>query len=279
MMKQLGLVGLLSLIVMACSAESLPTAAPTDMPVSASPAVQPSATPLPTETEPTVPALEAENISTFDELGIVVGFDYPDGFTQGIATAVIDVYEPQAPFDLPYPQHAQILFTGYASDAMPMTANGIRLFRVEDIDALEAGVIESLDAVREEQADHLSDFPRFAGAGMLIDAKLVPLAFQNGSGYRYLFTKSYDVAPVRSTALTYMYQGVTGDEKYFVSVIMTVQASFLAGFIDQSLTTAEEFEAYYQTVNERVNTASPDEFEPTLAALDELVASLVVVPK
>lgn len=274
MKKQLGLVVLLSLIVMACSAEVTPTAVPTDIPD-----IEPSAAPAPTETEPAVPAVEAENISTFDELGIVAGFDYPDGFTQGIATAVIDVYEPQAPFDLPYPQHAQILFTGYASDAMPMTANGIRIFHVEDINVLEAGVIESLDAVREEQADHLSDFPRFAGAGMLIDAQLVPLAFQNGSGYRYLFTKSFDVAPVRSTALTYMYQAVTSDEKYFISVIMTVQASFLAEYIDQPVTTVEEFEAYYQTVNERVNTASPDEFEPSLAVLDELVASIIVVPK
>lgn len=279
MKTQMGFVVLLALIVTACGAESFPTIQPTSAPVIESPLVQPSATPTLAVTETAAPVLEAENLSTFDEMGIAVGFDYPDGFTQGINTAVIGVYEPQAPFDLSYPQHAQILFTGYTSDTLPMMLSGIRVFRVDEINALEAGVIESLDAVREEQADHLSDFPRFAGAGTLIDAQLAPLSFQNGEGYRYLFTKAFDAAPVSSTALTYMFQGVTSDEKYFVSFIMTVQAPFLAEYINQPLATVEEFEAYYQIVNERVNTSNPDAFEPALTALDELVASIVVNQK
>lgn len=279
MKTQMGFVALLSLIVTACGAESSPTIQPTSAPVIASPLVQPSATPTLAVTETAAPVLEAENLSAFDEMGIAVGFDYPDGFIQGISTAVIGVYEPQAPFDLLYPQHAQILFTGYTSDTLPMMLSGIRVFRVDEINALEAGVIESLDAVREEQADHLSDFPRFAGAGTLIDAQLAPLSFQNGEGYRYLFTKAFDAAPVSSTALTYMFQGVTSDEKYFVSFIMTVQAPFLAEYINQPLATVEEFEAYYQIVNERVNTSNPDAFEPALTALDELVASIVVSQK
>lgn len=279
MKLQKGFVALLALIVMACGAGGTPTSVPSSVPTAESIAVQPSAAPQPTETETSVPSFEAENIFSFDELGVSVGFNYPDGFTQGTSTAVVGVYEPQAPFDLPYPQHAQILFTGYSNGSETISADGIRIFRVEEINTLEAGAIEGVNAVLEDQADHHSDFPRFAGAGALIDAQLALLAFQNGNGYRYLFTKSFDVSPVRSTALTYMYQGVTSDEKYFVSFIMTVQAPFLAEYIDQQLTTIEEFEIYYQTVNERVNSAGPDEFQPSLAALDELIASIFVMGK
>lgn len=279
MKLQKGFVVLLSLIVIACGAEGTPSSVPTSASVVETAVVEPSAMAQPAETETAAPSFEAENISAFNELGISVGFNYPNGFTQGTSTASITVYEPQAPFDLPYPQHARILFTGYTNGSETINADGIRIFRVQEINALEAGVIESLNAVLENQADHLSDFPRFAGAGALIDAQLIPLAFQNGNGYRYLFTKSFDAAPVRSTALTYMYQGVTNDEKYFVSLVMTVQAPFLAEYIDQPLTTSEEFETYYQIVNERVNSASPDEFEPSLAALDELTASIAVLEK
>lgn len=243
----------------------------------------PSATQAPAETQPaeteTVPqsGVEAQNVIRFDEMGISIGFDYPEGFSQSITTGTLGVYEPQAPFDLPYPQNARILFTGYPGGSEEFTANGIRVFRAEEINALETGALESLYAVLDGQTDHHSDFPRMAGAGSLIDAQLIELKFQNGNGYRYLFTKSFSADPLADTSLIYMYQGVTDDEKYFVSFLMTVDAPFLAEFIGQPLTTPEEFEAYYQTVNSRVESATGDQFTPPLTVLDELLSSIVIL--
>lgn len=220
---------------------------------------------------------EAQNIIRFDEMGFSVGFDYPEGFSQSITTSVLGVYEPQAPFDLPYPQNARIFFTAYPGGSDEFTANGIRVFRAEEINALETGALESLYAVLDGQTDHHSDFPRMAGAGSLIDARLSPLAFQNGTGYRYLFTKSFSADPLTSTTLTYMYQGVTSDEKYFISFIMTVDAPFLAEFIGQQLTSAQDFETYYQKVNSRVESAAGEEFSPSIDALDELISSIIIL--
>lgn len=244
------------------------------------PEVELSAMQQPEETAAALPPEdEAENLFSFNELGITVSFNLPEGFGQSVSTAELGVYEPQAPFELPYPRHARILFTDYSNGAEKILAAGMRIFRVDEINALEAGVIESLNAVLEEQTDHHTDFPKLAGAGSVIDAQVAPLAFKNGNGYRYLLTKSFSADPLNSTTVTYLYQGITSDEKYFVSFIINVDAPFLAEYLGQTLTTGEEFETYYQNVNTSVESAAGDQFLPSLIALDELVSSVIVLEK
>lgn len=263
------------LLITGCTTEATATIRSTD---TAPLATEVPAETLAAETESAPQSQnEAQNVIHFDKMGISIGFDYPEGFSQSIATSELDTYEPQAPFDLPYPQHARIFFTGYPGDSGDFTANGFRVFRAEEINALETGALESLYAVLDGQTDHHSDFPRMAGAGSLIDAQLTPLTFQNGNGYRYLFTKSFSADPLTGTTLTYMYQGVTSDEQYFISVIMTVDAPFLAEFIGQPLISPQDFETYYQNVNSRVESASGEEFSPSLSALDELISSIVIL--
>jgi hypothetical protein len=237
----------------------------------------PSATPQPTETGPAVPQIEAQNVITFDEMGIIVGFDFPEGFSQPTLTGTADAYQPNAPFELPYPPRAYILFNADSGD--DMNARGFRIFRVDEINALQAGVVENLFAVLEGQADHHNDFPRLAGAGNVIDAQLSLVDFQNGVGYRFLLTKSFSADPLRSTGMTYMYQGVTNDEKYFVSFLIDVDAPFLAQYVDQPLTTIEDFESFYQNINSLIDTAGGDQFTPSLVVLDELVSSMIVIER
>ncbi|MFN8435428.1 MAG: hypothetical protein U0V18_15490 [Anaerolineales bacterium] len=254
-----------------------PKAKPTEILSTASVTVEPSATNPPAETETvSTSALEAENISTFTELGIAVGFNYPDGFTQSISTSFNGVYTPVAPYDFPYPQNAQIIFTGYTGGD-GFTVNGLRVFRADEVNALETGAVESVNAVLEGEVDHHVDFPRLAGAGSIIDAQVLPLAFQNGNGYRYLVAKSFSADPISNTKLTYMYQGVTNDGKFFVSFIMLIDAPFLDEYVGQSLTTPEEFDTYFQNVNNLVETSSGDQFNPSLNALDKLISSIVIL--
>lgn len=275
--RLLTLVVILSAVV-ACSPAT--TEESTNVPTVEASAAQPTAEIQPTETAPASQSqIEAENVFTFDEMGIVLGFDYPAGIEQSVNTAYVGNYEPQAPFELPYPPHARVLFTAYSGGMEDSLADGLRIFRVDEINALEAGVIESLNAVLEEQTDHHTDFPRLAGAGSIIDAQITPLAFKNGNGYRYLLTKSFSADPLNSTSVTYLYQGITSDEKYFVSFIIDVDAPFLAEYLGQPLTTGEEFEAYYQNVNTSVESAAGDQFTPSLIALDELVSSVIVLEK
>lgn len=261
------------LVIVGC----LPNAAPIESTESIPTVAEPSATNQPAETESVLQSqFEAENLITFSEMGIVVGFNYPDGFTQGINTSFNGAYKPNAPYDLPYPQNAQIIFTAYTGGS-GFTVNGLRVFRAEEINAMQAGVLENLNAVLEDQTDHHTDFPRFPGAGSVIDAQLAPVAFQNGNGVRYLLTKSFSADPLMSTGMTYLYQGVTDDDKYFVSFIMTVDAPFLAEYVGQPSNTVEEFESFYGNINNLVDTAGGDQFSPSLDLLDVLISSIVIL--
>lgn len=266
------------LLLYGCSSASPPPEAESATPT-LPPIQEPSATPQPTETEPASQSeFEAENVVTFDEMGIAVGYSFPEGYSQSTSAGVSGAYEPNAPFELAYPGHAHILFaTTPGTD--DMNASGIRVFRVDEINALQAGVVENLFAVLDGQADHHNDFPRLAGAGNVIDAQLATLSFQNGTGYRFLLTKSFSADPLRSTGMTYMYQGVTEDEKYFLSFIVSVDAPFLAQYVDQPLTTVEEFETFYSNINNLIDAADGGQFAPSLKSLDELVSSIFIVER
>lgn len=256
------------LVLIACGQNTppSPTTSPTKTPVS----VTETSTPL---------SVEAKNVFTFDEMGIIIGFNYPENFNQGTNTTVIETYQSQAPFELAYPQHARILFTSYAGEREDILAAGIRVFRVDDINALEAGVIENLFAVLLGQADHYSDFPKLTGAASVIDGQLATGEFQNGNGYRFLNSKSFDASSLISSQTNYLYQGITNDEKYFVSVVFVVDAPFLADLVNVPLTTNEEFENYFQIVQDRIKNANPNDFQPSLMMLDALVSSIVIVEK
>jgi hypothetical protein len=231
-------------------------------------------------TETTAPVvMEAENIFLFDEMQFRIGFNYPAGFNQNISNGVVALQTEVAPYELPYPQHARILFTAYTGGVEDNTVAGIRVFRMTEIDALEAGVSENIVAVLEGQIDHRSDFPRLAGAGSP-DGQLAIVNFQNGTGYRYVIgTRGFAATSLRSTYATYMYQGFSNDGKYLVSVLIPINLPFLADLLNQELTTSEEAEIYFTKVDERVNAASPTDFEPPLNTLDEMIASLFVTEK
>ena len=272
-MKLRVLTGILCLLaVVGCAPNTTPTESPM-------PAVEePSATNKPAETESSSTSQpEAENLATFDELGITIGFNYPDGFSQGIITSFNGVFTPNAPYDLPYPQNAQIVFNAY-SGGFDFTVNGLRVFRADEVNALETGAAENVNAVLEG-ADHHTDFPRLPGAGSIIDAQVMPVAFQNGNGYRYLVAKSFSADPISNTSMTYMYQGVSNDGEYFISFIMFVDAPFLAPYVRKALNSPEEFETYFQEVNNLVETSSGDQFTPSLNMLDALVSSIVILEK
>jgi len=270
----------IALFLASCASSETPTALPT---LEASPTAT-EASPAITESTPQATAfptiaISVQDVYNFDEMNLQIGFDIPAEFKSGVSTSVIQLTEANAPFILPYPQHARILFTGYTNGREDMLADGIRVFRAEDVDALEAGILGELEAVLEGQSDHRIDFPRLPGAGSVIDTQIRLQAFQNGDGYRYLILKSFDASSLNNTQVTFLYQGLTLDQKFFVSVVATVNVPFLQEYVNQSLTTPEQFETYFQTINERVNTADANSFEPSLSLLDELISSIVIVQK
>ena len=124
-------------------------------------------------------------------------------------------------------------------------------------------------------------FPPIFNAGKVVS--LVPefLDFQNGSGLRYLTFFSQATMPITNQGLFYTFQGITADEKYYVSAILPISQSELPAD-DSNFQIDTAFYDHYQTYlaqSQGQIAAAPNEsFTPDLLSLDAMMRSLEVNP-
>ncbi len=118
-------------------------------------------------------------------------------------------------------------------------------------------------------------FNRLVSAGELNETSATP------TGYRFVGRWNQDANPVTNQGLRYVYQGFTNDGEYLVSFWYPVSTSELP--TDVSQVPAEEleqfnddFEAYMASQVETLNALSTEQWQPDLATLDALVASLQI---
>ena len=236
--------------------------------------------PAATEAAVTAPQPTAEHIFNFDPFGISVGFNYPAGYTQGVTDQFMPVYVPNAPYEIAYPQHASIVFTGYNGDTANISSTGIRIFLTSEVNAIAPDDVTKLNAVLAGQLDQRADFPHLAGAGSLIDAQATLLPFQSGNGYRFLILRKFDASALSGTSMTYLYQGLSQDGQYMISFITNVDAPFISDLATgQAFNSDDEATSYKNQLNDRLNTADPNQFNPPLTTLDALVSSIVIIQK
>ena len=220
-------------------------------------------------------ATSAGNTFAFGDFGISLDFTYPQGFAEGALAEVLPKMAIQDPADPEYPEHARIILTGSAGENRSNTAPGIRVFRVAEVDAMDPLVVSRLKEVLSGTSEDRFDFPRLPFAGRTVDAEVRTFDFESGTGYRFLLQGSFDASTLRSTGLYYLYQGLSADGKYLVTVLLDVEAPFVADLATgQPITSQEMGDAYLQMLNARVNSAQAGEFVPSLDVLDGLVQSI-----
>lgn len=106
------------------------------------------------------------------------------------------------------------------------------------------------------------------------------------NGYRFVGRWNQDANPVTNQGLRYVYQGFTNDGQYLVSFWWPVSTSALpddpsgVSAEDQEIFSSEfkqeTFDAYMSAQAEALNSLSTSDWEPDLATLDALVASLQI---
>lgn len=245
-------------------------------------AAAPAVTSQPVNTAPTetaVPSVQTNNEFAFSSFGVQVRFFYPPELKEGLATETVAAHSLEAPWEIDYPEHVVIYFSAYADpSSRSSNSDGIRVFRVEDLNAYDPELIPAIQAHLNGATDEHRDFPHHPFPGRSVDAQLKTVPFRNGTGYRFLVTGSFMAAAPRSTSLIYMYVGLTSDGKYLVSVVTNADAPFIADLTTGALfTTQEEATASKTAFNDRLNAANPDDFSPSLAILDALVQSIIVL--
>lgn len=96
------------------------------------------------------------------------------------------------------------------------------------------------------------------------------IPFVNGTGVRFL--TAYTETESRLTYISYDFQGITDDGRYYIDGTFPVYSDEL----DLSFPSGTSYEDYIAGVVEQLNALEPDDFSPSLTALDESMATIEV---
>jgi len=134
-------------------------------------------------------------------------------------------------------------------------------------------------------------FILYYDAHQTIQAKVKHLAFQSGRGIFFLTQYDQDFANlVNNEGLTYIFQGITNDEKNYILAEFPVTASFLpSNYYDNEFENYElpqnyseykankkQYQEYIAKITKRLENLPQNEFEPNLRYFEELISSLKV---
>lgn len=282
------------------TAPDTPTAEPTTAPPTPAPATVPA---TPTPTTPETPSVGA---GPFAILPDQIGLD-----TQGLPYSWQAVVVPATPYDesMPpgptgLPTHIEILF-GVTDPAQVQPGDPIMYiipvnpYRVKWENAGNDAVTRTIQEIQRLNfvlplPAPTSGFPALpfeqVGAGYndlaVQVGRAVPQNELNTTsatqdGYRFVGRWAQDANPVTNVGLRYVYQGFSNDGVYLVSFWWPVSTGALPGDIgevpaEQMEAFSADFTTYINSAAEALNSLSADQWDPDLATLDALVASLEI---
>ena len=185
-----------------------------------------------------------------------------------------------------YPPHLEFTLEGYRSENANFEPQ-IRVYPIWFLHENPTQIVQTLkDLLRDRPPSLKEGIPLLppVPAGQLVHAQMRYLTFEGGSGVRVLTQFAQDASPIHNEGLLYIFQGLTSDDAYYISAFLPVSASFLPdqaedpGDIPFPAYNSPDFDAeyisYQQEIQARLEEASPDDFLPSLEALDQLIESL-----
>jgi len=292
MKRMLYFLALLSILSFACSISITPTPQLVTAPPSTPQVITapPPTLEMPTATQPqpaTLPPMTPESPTpqtnvTCNEISLYLEELMGSGFNCETIPASTEGMEM-------HPQYTQLTMNGYAL-ADKFFNPHISVYPIQEYTNLYPENIPS--AVADLQAligggasseANLPFLPVFP-AVQVFRAQYRVLPFMSGGGIRYLTLYAQYFAPVNNHDLFYTYQGLTSDGMYWVSAILPINNPILPDNADNPPggMTWEEFsnsyEMYSADITNQLDSQTSDSYMPTLAALDALVASIVIFP-
>jgi hypothetical protein len=194
-----------------------------------------------------------------------------------------------------YPEHRQVTFGSYPLEDKYFEPL-LRVFPVEEFTAMSeqsASSVTRMQELLELQALAEGDsIPLLPGhnMGQVFKAQVRFLNFENGSGVRWLTELAQYSAAMNNRDLFYSYQGLTNDGKYWVSIMLPVNAAYLQETWDSTEVPPgglshpaagspgmdEALEEYYRLMLILLNNTPDAGFTPALNCLDGLVASITI---
>lgn len=186
------------------------------------------------------------------------------------------------------PGHLHITFEDHLHDQSYIKPS-LKIYPLEEYRALSdyaASTIDTLEAIITGKHDlaesyELPYLPE-QNAAQVINAGIETLNFQEGRGLRYLAQYAQDVTPVVNDALIYTFQGISADQRHYVSFIYPLAhqdladstGDYFAGSEKDYPAFEEGYRDYIEQTRNMLNTAEKDHFSPPLDLLDDVVQSL-----
>ncbi|MFQ5942723.1 MAG: hypothetical protein ACE5JF_04145 [Anaerolineales bacterium] len=246
--------------------------------------------PTPVETRPaTPPSQPTDSISPVAPTGaasvtqdrITLFYD-PSLILDITADTVPAVLEP-GPFVDPHPD--------YISFYLILDSGAVSVVRVQDYADLSDSAEEELQrlkemiAARPSQVQECIPQPPLSAfyttcSHQQFNANIEYVNFQNGSGVRFVTVYAIqDAVPVSNEHLAYVFQGLTEDERYYVSAGFHITHRDLEEFVAEipqevyadtsGLALRQYFEGYEAMLN-----AAEGRYQPLLSRFDEMLGSL-----
>ncbi len=294
--------------ILACSIASAPTTTAPDQQnvativagtIQAVTAAAPAATSSipPTQPAPTQAAQPAGIPVSFQNVSFII----PSGLASGASPQAI----PNNPSDQnngPWavaPAHIEFTLDNYNLPADHFSQVFIDVYPAQEYASMYDGArisLQRLQAILSSPSspltnENLPQVPNFNAASMFAaQAKLIQ--FKNGSGARFVTQYGQAVGPINNSATFYNFEGLTNDGKYYIIVVLPIQAPLLANgidpnaplpaggvpFPDYNSPDATVFNNYYQAITDKMNATSPDSFAPSIIILDALIQSITITP-
>ncbi len=186
------------------------------------------------------------------------------------------------------PGHVYITFEDHLHDQSHIKPS-LSIYPLEEYLALSdyaASTIDTLEAIMAGKQDmaEIYELPYLPeqNAAQVFHARIETLYFKEGRGLRYLAQYAQDVAPVVNNALIYTFQGITADQRHYISFIYPLAHQDLSDSMSDYFTDSgqdylafeEGYRDYIEQTRSMLNAAGQDQFIPPLEMLDQVVESL-----
>lgn len=220
-----------------------------------------------------------------------VSFVIPNGMASGANPEKMTAVDTNsgAPWEMA-PTHLRFTLTGYQLQGKFFEPQ-IYVYPADEYAQVNSNAGEQIGRLKKAAAgspllkETLPNVP-FFNAAHIIAANIKLLNFQNGNGVRELTQYDQYPAPINNHELFYHFEGLTSDGKYYVIAILPITAPILAedekpespvpaGGVPIPANTGPN-EVYYISVTQKLNGLSPDNYTPSLNALDALVQTILV---
>jgi hypothetical protein len=211
----------------------------------------------------------------------------PAGLADGIQAETIPAVDPgpDAPYFAVTPEHLELTLQNYVLGPR-FHQPKIYIYDVAAYRALDENIGSLIDQLRtllqQKPADPGQSIPFLPvfNAAQMMHVRVNYLDFKDGSGVRFITQYAQGFVTINNQDLFYTFQGLSADGKTYIAAILPLSHPGLPA--DESPPQegyeafAQNFQSYLQDTVGMLNAADGASFQPSLADLDALIASLSV---